>query len=212
MYKLRTGSRFGKLVVLKKASRPSGRNKELFWECQCDCGRVLEVRSYSLRKRGTQSCGCYREECKFITHGLTEHPLYGTWGGMKHRCFNQNDKRYSRYGGRGITVESCWKNDPEAFVEWSLANGWQEGLQIDRINNDGNYSPENCRWTNRKVQSRNYSRNKMYWYQDKLLCLQDIWDKGSPVVSRQTLARRLKKGWSVEKALSTPTYTKGIMT
>lgn len=84
-------------------------------------------------------------------HGLSKHPLYSVWEYMKARCYNKNTIRYNNYGGRGIRICDEWRNIPKAFIEWGLSNGWQKGLQIDRIDNDGNYEPSNCRFvTNRK--------------------------------------------------------------
>ncbi len=88
-------------------------------------------------------------------HGLWKHPLYKTWGKMKERCYNQKYKSYKNYGGRGITVCEEWKHDPKTFVEWCLAHGWQKGLLIDRRDNEGNYSPDNCRFVDAGLSARN---------------------------------------------------------
>ena len=90
-----------------------------------------------------------------ITHGLTKHPLYNKWKCMKWRCCNPKHTFFKDYGARGIQVCEQWLNDPKAFVEWSLTNGWQKGLQIDRINNDGNYEPSNCRFVPNRTNSQN---------------------------------------------------------
>lgn len=88
-------------------------------------------------------------------HGFSEHPLYASWITMKDRCFNPNNYRYKYYGGRGITVYKEWKHDAKAFIEWALAHGWEKGLCIDRRDNDGNYTPENCRFVGRGLNARN---------------------------------------------------------
>ena len=100
------------------------------------------------------------QDSGFFKHGLTKHPLYRKWGEIKTRCYNQNREDYVHYAGRGITVCDEWLNDPVAFIEWSLANGWQKGLYIDRIDNDKGYSPDNCRFVNNRTNCQNTRKQK----------------------------------------------------
>lgn len=93
-------------------------------------------------------------------HGLTNHPLYEKWRAIKNRCYNPNASNYFRYGGRGIKMHIDWKEHPQAFIEWSIDNGWQEGLSIDRIDNDADYSPNNCRFVIKRIQQGNRRRPK----------------------------------------------------
>jgi len=150
-----TGQRFGELTVLYQV--PS-RDRNSSWLCQCDCGKKTIVRAPNLKFGGTRTCGCgvARATVKRCTkHGESHSKLNYIWTAMKERCFNPNNKSYDNYGGRGITVCDEWKNDYAAFSKWSKENGYREGLTLDRINNDGGYSPDNCRWTTYKVQSNN---------------------------------------------------------
>lgn len=96
-------------------------------------------------------------------HGLRHHPLYQIWAGIKQRCYNKNSQYHHNYGGRGIAVCPEWVNAPKAFIEWCEANGYKNGLDIDRVNNDLGYSPENCRFVSRKVNNRN-SRSAKWWW------------------------------------------------
>ena len=135
------------------------------------------------------------------THGGRHEILYNIWCAMKERCNNPHNKRYERYGGRGITVCDEWQSDYAAFRSWALENGFDDGLTIDRINGNGNYSPNNCRWVTTAAQNRNYSRNHLLTYKGETLCLADMADKYG--VNRATVLFRLKSGKSVEEALST---------
>lgn len=131
-----------------------------FWLCKCDCGNECEVRSNKLRSGNTKSCGCYRKT--FITerntkHNETTHYLHRLWSGMKSRCYNPNTKRWSRYGGRGIVVCDEWKDDYITFRDYILEHLGErpEGHSLDRINNNGNYEPNNVRWATSEIQNNN---------------------------------------------------------
>lgn len=164
-----TGKTFGSLFVLKKSDEIKGGN--VMWECQCSCGNKTLVTSYNLRSGRVGSCGC--QKSKFTSentlgennpnhkHNLRNTKLYTIWAMMKQRCSNPNNKNFKDYGGRGITVCEEWSNDVQAFYEWSMKNGYEEGLTIDRIDNDKGYSPDNCRWTTMKVQRKNQRKRKI---------------------------------------------------
>lgn len=121
---------------------------------------------------------------------------------MKERCYNPNDRRYDDWGGRGIRVCDEWLNDPEAFVRWSVENGYQEGLTIDRIDNNGDYFPENCRWVTLSENNQNRRSSRNYTYNGKTQNLQQWCNEYN--VSRSMVHRRLELGWDIEKALLTP--------
>ena len=124
------------------------------------CGSEFKANTYDIKSKNTKSCGCYKKRITgelSKTHGLGSTRLYTIWISMKMRAYNPKHKHYNDYGGRGITICEEWKNDFVPFYNWAMANGYEEnkGLSIDRIDNDGNYCPENCRWTTPTMQSRN---------------------------------------------------------
>ena len=159
-----TGKRFGRITAIMPLQKRT-RNGGVVWQCRCDCGKEFQTTANALRTNMTTSCGCKRIEVLknspiHITHGGESDRLYGVWRGMKQRCKNPNHNRYRFYGGRGIKICPEWEKDYSAFREWAYANGYDEyaprgECTIDRIDVDGDYTPENCRWVTMKVQNRN---------------------------------------------------------
>lgn len=156
-----TGQRFGRLVVIDRAWDKPG----VWWNCTCDCGKTKPIRSSQLRYGHTQSCGCLRDEMREEhnkpTHGETNTRLYSIWRGMKKRCYQPTSAGYKNYGGRGITVCDEWIASYESFRDWSLANGYADGLTLDRIDLNGNYEPSNCRYAS-YLEQENNKRNSHF--------------------------------------------------
>jgi hypothetical protein len=146
--------RFGRLTVVGQAAAKP--DKAIWWKCICDCGASKEARGADLNRGFVTSCGCWRAEMPKTraTHGGANTRLYRIWQAMKDRTSNPRAGRYSYYGGRGISVCPEWM-EFSVFQSWSLANGYDDNLSIDRIDNDGNYEPSNCRWATQKMQVNN---------------------------------------------------------
>jgi hypothetical protein len=190
------GDTYGRYVV-DSVWKEDGR---LFARVNCNCGSPTRyVRADNLRDGRSQSCGCLQREA-VTTHGAWSHPLFPVWSRMLSRCENTKDKRYPRYGGRGITVCDRW-HDVRKFIE-DMQDGYQHRLTIDRIDNDGNYEPANCKWSTRKQQNRNYSRNVILEHDGKRLCVAD-WAIETGI-NPKVLYDRVARGWTAARALTAP--------
>ncbi|MBO5704554.1 MAG: hypothetical protein J6R99_00880 [Alphaproteobacteria bacterium] len=195
-----TGKKFNRWTVIKRAG--VDKNQNILWLCKCDCGTIREVLGCSLRNATTMSCGCYQKEMIHKIHGQTHTRLYKIWDNMKSRCFNNKHDSYYKYGARGITICDKWRNDFKAFYDWSMANGYDDKLTIDRIDNNGNYCPENCRWTTVKIQSRNTRTNHYISHNGKTLCLAEWAEKLN--MRWNTLYYKLKRNdWRLDKCMKT---------
>lgn len=197
-----TNKRYDRLIVLGKAGR---KGEKVMWKCQCDCGNIVYVQTCNLNAHRVKSCGCLKDE-KLIErstkHNQRHTKLYEVWKSMKQRCSNPNNKAYKNYGGRGIKVCDEWKNDFFPFYQWSMQNGYKDTLTIDRINVNGNYEPSNCRWVDRETQANNTRVNHYITFNNKTLTITQ-WARLMKV-NKNLLYNRFKKGWSIEKALTTP--------
>ena len=156
-----TGQRFGRLVVARRSDRPY--RGGTIWECVCDCGSVVHVYANHLKSGVTQSCGCLGRERRLAskqTHKEAGTRLYGVWACMKSRCYTHSNTSYERYGGRGIRVCDEWRNSYTDFRDWAMQNGYDPHAKrgactLDRIDVNGNYEPNNCRWVSNSVQQMN---------------------------------------------------------
>lgn len=205
-----TKYKFGRLTPVRRVENVG---KVTVWLCICDCGNYKKIRYPDLMSGRTVSCGCKHKENllkRNLKHGMAttnnRSRLYRIWAGMKSRCTNKNATHYDRYGGRGITVCKEWLNDFETFRDWALANGYKENLSIDRIDNNGNYEPGNCKWVTDKGQGRNRSTNALYTINRTEKSLAEWCENYN--ISYKTVRSRLDEGWDIEKALTEPIQTK----
>lgn len=197
------GRKFGRLTVIESGGEhyfPGGKHSDT-WICKCDCGIIKTIFGYHLRSGRSKSCGCSKKEGTRRTHGKSHTKIYNIWHGMRERCNNKKHKNYKHYGGRGIKVCDEWNNSLDKFCEWAMANGYQEGLTIDRIDVNGNYEPSNCRWATMKEQNRNRRNNRYLTYNGKRKTMAE-WSEITGLKDSTIQYRLDKIGWPVEKALT----------
>lgn len=207
-----TGQKFERLTALYPIEKRTSCNG-MIWHCKCDCGKETDVAASSLRYGKARSCGCLarditRERVKgkafHKTHGGSSEHLYGVWAAMKRRCEYPKDKRYKDYGGRGIKVCERWRNDYAAFKEDAIKAGYIDGqgygkCTIDRIDVNGDYCPENCRWVDMGTQNNNRRNNNLVTYNGETKTVAQ-WARETGI-NAGTLYSRIERGWTPARAL-----------
>ncbi|WP_076231638.1 hypothetical protein [Clostridium botulinum] len=202
-----TNQKFGKLTVIEYAGKAK-EGRMSMWKCKCDCGNICTVRGSCLKNGHTKSCGCIRSNKLVkinkskVKHGKSNTRLFKIWNGMKQRCYYEKMQDYEYYGGKGIKVCDEWLNNFVSFYNWAINNGYKENLTIDRKDINGNYEPSNCKWSSIKQQARNRRSNKLITYEGETKTLAEWCEKYN--ILGTTVNERLKRGWSVEEALTTP--------
>lgn len=193
-----TGQCFGRLTVIERAGyKTFGKQNKIMWRCICDCGNEKFVSASDLTNGRVQSCGCLFNESRATirrTHGLSNSKIYDVWCKMKDRCFKPDDKAYKNYGGRGITVYPAWIHDFKAFYDYvsKLEHFNEQGYSLDRIDNNGNYEPNNLRRATAEEQTRNQRTNVIVEYNGEKMILEDAAQKSG--INRGTLLSRIKHG------------------
>jgi hypothetical protein len=189
------GTRFGRWTAQNESGRdPHG---AVLIECRCDCGTVRAVKATALHRGDSRSCGCASADAQ-VTHGMSKSSLYGVWRGIRQRTGDPNHREYANYGGRGIRMSARW--DRFEIFAADMAAGYRPGLQIDRIDNDGPYAPQNCRWVEPATNQRNKRTNHRIEWRGRTLIVQE-WAELLGLNSN-TIVHRLRRGWSVDRALS----------
>ena len=207
-YKDLTGKKFNMLTVQSFAYI---KESHAYWNCICDCGKTSVVCGSRLISNRTRSCGCLgpglSRTRNATQNGASKTRLYRLLYGMRDRCYNKNGKDYKNYGGRGIRICDEWLQNPNTFIQWANDNGYKNGLSIDRINVNGNYEPNNCRWVSAKTQANNRRSNLIITFEGKTMSAAEWCElKGW---NRHVIPERLRKGWSLERAMTTPLRIRG---
>lgn len=210
------GQKFGRLTCIKVVG--ADKRKRALWLCQCSCGMEKIVLGNSLVTGVTKSCGCLQKEKAaetgrnkrthgFGAEGKCSSGLYKSWSHMKQRCMNKKCQDYHRYGGRGIKVCEEWL-DFDNFHRWAINNGYEKGRSIERINNDGDYCPSNCKWATAQEQNNNKRSNRKVTLNGESKNVQQ-WARELGI-NASTLYTRLNDGWSDYRALTEPVRTNKI--
>ena len=201
-----TNKKFGKLTAKKLLV-----NKKK-WLCKCDCGNIIEVYPCNLKSGKSTSCGCFQKEqlkSRVFKHGLRKTKLYSVWANMKQRCLNKKNDHYKNYGGRGIKICKEWLDKENGFMNfytWAMENGYNENAKfqqctIDRIDVNGNYEPNNCRWITNKEQALNRTTNEILTYKGESKTIYE-WSLETGISSSTISARIKKYHWTTERALT----------
>lgn len=205
-YNYLIGSKQNALTAIDVVTRPHPTKpwqKQSLIKCKCECGNITFLLPSHFKKGYIKSCGCYRHRSPYnTTHKQSRTPLYHIWETMRLRCSSPNNKKYYMYGARGIKVCDEWFNNFIAFRDWSLSHGWEQGLTLDRIDNNAGYSPDNCRWTTHAVQQRNTRRNVYITYQGKTQILADWCTELG--LKYKVIQTRIVNGWDKVRALTEP--------
>lgn len=212
-----SNQRFGRLVAIE----PAGVSKKgrMMWKCICDCGNTVIANGQYLRRGDTKSCGCRRYDTSHLEpyrhkphrkynaeyipcyNGYVKPVLYTVWVSMKDRCYNPQNKFYKIYGGKGIRVCEEWFEDFQAFNDWAVTSGYKRGLSIDRIDNSGDYCPENCRWATPIEQANNKSNSHKITYNGETHTIAE-WSRISGL-NYSLIKSRIHRGWSVDEIFET---------
>lgn len=203
-----TGMTFGRLTVITRAA---DRHKHVYWQCKCNCGNpeLIEIEGSSLKSGKTLSCGCYGREQRLnanTKHNLSHTRIKRIYYDMRSRCYDKNTPKFHNHGGRGIRVCDEWmtENGLEIFYEWAINNGYQDDLSIDRIDNDGNYTPENCRWATIEEQNFNRRNNRLFEINGACKHAKE-WCKEYDV-NINTFWQRDRKGYTGADLIAPPKY------
>ena len=192
------GLRFGSLTVIKRVT-VNGKNR---WECVCDCGNIVYAKSANLKNGKTNrcvSCGRKITHEKVTKHGMAGTRIYHIYLGMKDRCYDKSTFSYKYYGALGVKICDEWLNDPKAFYEWAVNNGYKNDLTLDRIDPTGNYTPDNCRWADYITQANNKRNSKHYLYNGESLSVKQLSRKYC--VSEERIRGRIKKGMDINEIM-----------
>lgn len=190
-----TGQTFKRLTVLSFSHKD--KHGAIYWKCLCECGNFKTARGGHLKAENVKSCGCWRVD-RSTTHGMSRTPAHFSWIEMIKRCRNKNHKSFKYYGARGITVCDRWLKFQNFFTDMGKR---PKGMSIERIDNDKGYSPDNCKWATRKEQMRNTRGNTHITYKGKTQLLIE-WAEELDIEPHM-LSTRLRRGWSVARALTT---------
>jgi hypothetical protein len=205
-----TGKKFGRLTVIDISYEKRCR---YYWKCICDCGKETIVNGYSIKKGLATSCGCYRKELFMsynkldtTTHGMTNTKIYNVWATMLARCFNQNNKAYIHYGGRGIVVCDRWLHF-ECFYE-DMGISYKNGLTLERNDVNDGYNKNNCCWETYKVQANNRRNSKRYEYNGNNMTIAEIGEKYN--IKPTLISSRMNRGWNLIQSIETPIIPHGF--
>jgi len=196
-YEKMVGKKYGMLTVISLCGED--KNNHMKVKCKCDCGNETIKLAYMVLQGHTGSCGCnkYKPMIKASTkHGKRFTRIYRTWGNMKTRCYNKNSSFYNVYGGRDIRVCHEWKSNFISFYNWAISNGYSDDLTIDRINNNGNYEPNNCRWATNIKQANNRRNNVFVSFHGEKMTVSEISRKYG--LKSSTLYGRIRRGIEIE--------------
>ena len=205
-----SGKRFNRLLVVEPTRASNGR---FAWKCKCDCGNYIITQGAQLKNGHTKSCGCYKNDVarkRLTKHGLSRTKLRRTLSAMRSRCENPKNISYKNYGGRGISVCTEWTEDFSNFYNWAINNGYEKGLQIDRIDNNGNYEPGNCRWATNKQNQMNKRTTLFYEFNGETKTLKELSEQYC-VPYKRLYSRVRDFNWDIEKALTTPIRKKEVI-